>query len=309
MKQVLLVSCLIVVLFPFVGWCGPFSDGIVQLSHQAADHDAGEHVLPAVKATSPGFHMRLATYNIAHARGSESGGFRQELAKMKNLRGIVELVKKERLDVIGFTEISSRDLRAGFRDQPKYIANKLGYHYVYEENVEKLKGLLASQGNAVVSRFPILSSKNHKLWKADAKNEQRGCLETVLDLGKGRRLRFLVCHLSTKAEESEVQMEEIWELIADSKDPVVLVGDFNSRPQHARTKLLATRMKDTTAAIDTTYKNKPGVKIDYHFLLGQLNYGQASVKGFKEGYSDHGCLSNDYWWPDPIVLPAVPGGK
>lgn len=276
----------------------PFGEAVVQPdSAPVVSQDDATMALPAVASLPPALHLRMATYNIAHARGNESGP-KHEAAKMKNLKGIVQLLKQERLDVIGFTEISSGDLRARFRNQPRYIAKKLGFQHVYAENLARGPfGLVTTQGNAVVSRYPILSSQNHKLFKSDPKHEQRSCLESLLDLGNGRRLRFMVCHLSTKSEESAIQMDEIWKLVASSTTPVLLVGDFNSRPGHERTKLLAERMQDTTTTIDTTYMNKPGVKIDYHFLYGPLTHGLARVVGFEEGYSDHGCLINDYWWP------------
>ncbi|HOY67379.1 MAG TPA: endonuclease/exonuclease/phosphatase family protein [Candidatus Ozemobacteraceae bacterium] len=241
-------------------------------------------------------YVRVASYNIAHARGNEEGKTKNEIARKENLDGIAALLKKHEIDIAGLTEISKGDLRAKFRNQPKYIAEHAGnLHYAYGENVSRLLGLLATQGNAVVSRFPILSSKNHVLYRTDPKHEQRSCLEAVLDLGNGRRLCVLVAHLSLLPEESTKQIEEIWKLAIDSKHPVVLMGDFNSRPGSARIKWLASRMKDTTANVNTTFLNKPDVKIDYIFSYGSIRAGKAFVDGFEQGYSDHGCLINDLW--------------
>lgn len=87
-------------------------------------------------------------------------------------------------------------------------------------------------------------------------------------------------------------------MISKSAEPVVLIGDFNSRPKSDRIKWLSERMTDASVKIDTTYMNKPGVKIDYQFMKGGIRAGTPSVAGFKEGYSDHGCLMNDYWIDD-----------
>ncbi|HEY9068841.1 MAG TPA: endonuclease/exonuclease/phosphatase family protein [Candidatus Ozemobacteraceae bacterium] len=241
-------------------------------------------------------HVRVASYNIAHARGNEEGKDKNEIARKENLDGIAALLKQHEIDIAGLTEISQGDLRAKFRNQPKYIAEHAGnLHYVYGENVSRLLGLLATQGNAVVSRFPILSSKNHVLYRTDPKHEQRSCLEAILDLGNGRRLCVLVAHLSLLAEESDRQVEQLWKLALESKYPVVLMGDFNSRPGSSRIKWLASRMKDTTANVNTTFLNKPDVKIDYIFSYGSIRAGTAFVDGFEQGYSDHGCLINELW--------------
>lgn len=242
-----------------------------------------------------GFHVRVAGYNIAHARGNKSDP-KDQLAKMKNLRGIVKLLQDQKIDVVGFSEISKGGFRAEFIDQPEYIAKKLGFHHVYAENVKVgWFGMLATQGNAIVSRYPILGSKNHLLSRSDAKHEQRSCLEATLDLGKGKKLVVMIAHLSLEKDEADRQVEELWGFVEKCADPVILVGDLNSRPTHDRIKKLAERMKDTSANLATTFMNKPGVKIDYQFTHGPIKAGKASVTGFQEGYSDHGCLINDYF--------------
>lgn len=274
----------------------PF-DGSITVNSSTQVHPAQVASAPAGINLDGAFRCRVAGYNIAHARGVETGGL-NELAKTKHLRGIANLLAAQKADIIGLTEISSRDLRAGFRNQPEFIAKHLGFHHVYGENVHKgLFGLLATQGNAVVSRYPIVKWTNHKLYRSDDKHEQRSCVEALLDLGKGRRLRVFVAHLSLKKDESKRQLDEIWGWVQASAEPVVLVGDFNLRPHSDGIKWMSQRMTDTTANLNTTYKNLPDVKIDYHFTHGNVVAGRAIVTGFKEGYSDHGCVINDYWLP------------
>ncbi|PKL47491.1 MAG: hypothetical protein CVV42_13060 [Candidatus Riflebacteria bacterium HGW-Riflebacteria-2] len=269
----------------------PFEDAPLQLE-KGSETVAEFKASPVIKEI-PGFRVRVAGYNIAHARGEESGGF-NEIGKPSKLKGIAQLVRNNRIDIVGFTEISQGDLRVLFKNQPKFIAKYLGFHHVYAQNARK--GLfLASQGNAIVSRYPILSHTNHKLYRSDEKNEQRSCLEAVIDLGKPGKIRILVAHLSLKADESTKQIEQIWKMVEASAEPVILVGDFNSRPGSDRVKWLSQRMKDTTANLNTTYKNKPDVKIDYHFIKGAWRSGISKVVGFDLDYSDHGCVINDYW--------------
>ncbi len=235
---------------------------------------------------------RVATYNIAHARGNKRGGL-NELGNIWNLNGIAKLLQSQKVDIVGLTEVSGPDFRAGLIDQPAFLAMRLGFRYAYGENVRD--GLiLVAQGNAVLSRYPIVSAKNHKLFRKDSKQEQRACMEAVLAMGNNRKCRVLVAHLSLDGEEAQKQIEQIWGIAEKSTDPVILMGDFNSHPGDARIKWLSERMTDITSNVNTTYMNNPGDKIDFIFVKGAVqSAGTASVTGFKEGYSDHGCLLND----------------
>jgi len=237
--------------------------------------------------------MRIATYNIAHARGNKRGGL-NELGNITYLYGIGKLLKNEKVDLVGITEISKYDLRSGMYNQAGVLSLILGFKYVIGENAREAL-LATSQGNAILSRYPILWSRNHKLYRESAKEEQRGCLEVQLDIGGGRHMRAFVAHLSLKVNESTRQLQEIWGFIKDLKEPVVLMGDFNSHPAAEGICTMKKNMTDASANVNTTYMNQPGDKIDYLFVSGPIKpAGDAWVRGFKEGYSDHGCLLNDF---------------
>ncbi|HNV68113.1 MAG TPA: endonuclease/exonuclease/phosphatase family protein [Candidatus Ozemobacteraceae bacterium] len=290
-----LIAALVLLLSPVL-FAAPYGDTAV-VTGDAADA-AGSTSAPTTGVTVPaaGFPVKIATYNIAHARGKETGGL-DEVAKYKFLDGIADLLKQEKVEVVGFTEISGgRNLRAKFRDQPQYLAKKLGFHHCYGENVKKgWFGILATQGNVIMSKYPILSWKNHKLYRSDPKHEQRACVEALLDLGKERRLRVFCAHLSTQKEESTKQVDELWGLIKNCKEPVILMGDFNLRPTHEAIIKLSKLMKDTTANLKTSHRGGTNVKIDYHFTLNGITPGLAYNRGEKEGYSDHLCVINQYW--------------
>lgn len=269
----------------------PFANEPVKVSAGASAR--AEKSAPVIRTDAGSFYLRAGGYNIAHARGEETGGL-NEVGKLTKLKGIARLVKTNRLDIIGFTEIAQGDLRVLFRNQPKFIADYLGFHHVYARNLRR--GLiLASQGNAIVSRYPIVSHQNHNLFRTDKKHEQRSCLEAVIDLGKPGKIMFLVAHLSLDAEESTRQLEQIWKIVEASRYPVILCGDFNSRPKSGRIKWLSERMKDVSANLNTTFKNLPDVKIDYLFVQGPWRTGTSRVTGFDLDYSDHGLLFNDFW--------------
>ncbi len=283
------------------GAASPFANETVKVSDAAASLDQAP-ARAVLKPENGLKKIRVGGYNIAHARGENTGGL-NEVGKPSKLKGIARLVKNNRLDIIGFTEIASGDLRVLFKNQPKFIAEYLGFHHVYAQNLKRgLFGKMATQGNAIVSRFPIVDHKNHNLYRSDEKNEQRSCLEATVDLGTAGKVKILVAHLSLKAEESNRQVEQIWEIVEKSEFPVILCGDFNSRPKSDRIKWLSQRMKDASANLNTTFKNLPDVKIDYLFTYGPWRYATSKVTGFDLDYSDHGLLYNDFW-----LLKAQPG--
>jgi len=272
----------------------PFANEPVKVSGAAESLNQAP-VKATIKPESSLKKIRVGGYNIAHARGENTGGL-NEVGKPSKLKGIARLVKNNRLDIIGFTEIASGDLRVLFKNQPKFIAEYLGFQHVYAQNLKRgLFGKMATQGNAIVSRFPIVAHKNHNLFRADEKNEQRSCLEATIDLGAPGKIKVLVAHLSLKQEESTRQVEQIWEIVEKSELPVILCGDFNSRPKSERIKWLSARMKDASANLNTTFKNLPDVKIDYLFTYGPWRYATSKVTGFDLDYSDHGLLYNDFW--------------
>ena len=281
----------------------PFANEPVKVSKTAESLNQAP-VKALLKSESSLKKIRVGGYNIAHARGENTGGL-NEVGKPSKLKGIARLVKNNRLDIIGFTEIASGDLRVLFKNQPKFIAEYLGFHHVYAQNLKRgLFGKMATQGNAIVSRFPIVAHKNHNLFRSDEKNEQRSCLEATIDLGVEGKIKVLVAHLSLKAEESTRQVEQIWKIVEKSEFPVILCGDFNSRPKSDRIKWLSERMKDASANLNTTFKNLPDVKIDYLFTYGPWRHAASKVTGFDLDYSDHGLLYNDFW-----LLKAQPGKR
>lgn len=236
--------------------------------------------------------LRAAGYNIAYARG-EKPEKHTAIGKPTVLRNIAKLIKEKEIDIIGLTEISKGDARVLFKDQPKTIATYLNFNHVTSIGFKSGLGLLATRGNAIVSRFPILSHKNHELYRNDDKHERRGCLEATLDLGDAGKLTYLVTHLSLNKDEVEKQIDEIIKIVQDSKYPVILCGDFNSRPTSDRIKKLSKTMRDASSNLNNTYRNKPDIKIDYLFTQGAWVFGVCEKTG--DNLSDHAMIFNDFW--------------
>lgn len=202
--------------------------------------------------------MRLVSYNIQYGRGRD-GVF--------DLERIAATVAGA--DVIALQEVERFWQRSGMCDQPQTIADILGdYHWVYGPGVDldastrDANGRLANRrrqfGNMLLSRTPILSSRNHLLPKYASlgpMSVQRSALEGVIETGRGR-LRVYSVHLTHLSAATRMpQLERLLEIhrqapvegaaisggalkeewIRDGVSPelpgeAILMGDFNMEP-------------------------------------------------------------------------------
>ncbi len=120
-------------------------------------------------------------------------------------------------------------------------------HVVYAPNLDNDPatpgGPRRQYGTAILSKYPILESRN-TLLPRPGNGEQRGLLEAVVDVD-GLRVRIANTHMSTVASEQAVQVTRIVELLAESKEPVVLLGDLNVTPTNAALAPLWAKYKDS----------------------------------------------------------------
>jgi endonuclease/exonuclease/phosphatase family metal-dependent hydrolase len=90
-------------------------------------------------------------------------------------------------------------------------------------------------GNAVLSRFPIVSSENEDI--SDHRFERRGLLHTVVRVpGWKRNLHCICVHLSLHERGRRRQLDAMaarLQLLADPRLPVIIAGDFNDWRQRA----------------------------------------------------------------------------
>ena len=202
--------------------------------------------------------MRLASYNIQYGFGRD-GAF--------NLERIAAAVNGA--DVIALQEVERFWRRSEMRDEAQAIADLLqDYHWVYGAGVDldastrDADGRLHSRrrqfGNMLLSRRPILSSRNHLLPKYASLGPmslQRSALEGVIETGTGL-VRFYSVHLTHLARETRMpQVQALLEIhrrapiegaaisgakvsedwILDGIPPAlpadaILMGDFNFEP-------------------------------------------------------------------------------
>ncbi len=205
--------------------------------------------------------MQLITYNIQYGRGKD---------ERFDLERIAAEIKSA--DIIALQEVERHWSRSGNVDQPAEIAGLLGdCYWVYGAGVdlhvdsppgaERGANRRRQFGNMLLSKLPIISSRNHLLPKYASLGPmslQRNALECVIDTEQGP-LRFYSVHLTHLSEETRMpQVERLLEIhrsarfegaaltggglkeewTQDGMPPpmpgnAVLMGDFNFEPESA----------------------------------------------------------------------------
>lgn len=236
--------------------------------------------------------ISILTINI----WNRSGPWEQRLAR---LRAGIDALNP---DVIGMQEVMSD----GTHTLAHEVAEGLGYGIVYGE--AKALGGGISFGNAALSRWPVLTTAIVPLPNAGS-DEQRSLLMTEVRTPLGP-LPFLVTHLAWRMNHGfvrEAQVKAIAEAIelrepmSEARLPLVMVGDFNARPDATEIRYLtglhaldghsihlADAFDVAGRGAGFTYDgdhnphaammNEPPRRIDYVFLRGPDEWHRGRVR-------------------------------
>jgi endonuclease/exonuclease/phosphatase family metal-dependent hydrolase len=143
--------------------------------------------------------VKLVTYNIQYGLGKDH---RYDLARIAR--------EIEDADIIALQEVERHWQRSGCVDAPAVLASHLsGHHWVYGANLDMdasyrdAAGRLVNRrrqfGTMILSRTPIVSSRNHLLPKYGTLTQhsiQQGALEAVIITGRAGPMRIYSVHLS-----------------------------------------------------------------------------------------------------------------
>jgi endonuclease/exonuclease/phosphatase family metal-dependent hydrolase len=173
--------------------------------------------------------FRVTTYNIHKCQG---------LDRQVRPKRIAEVLKQIDADVIALQEVVGMDEAAREHNQVHAIAEELGFDFRIGEN-RRHRG--AAYGNAVLSRLPIISDRNHDL--TCRRYEPRGCLEVAVKPEHSETaVQLFNVHLGTGFFERRYQAHRLFEVIGGNSilsSPRLVLGDFNEWTRGVTTKLLS----------------------------------------------------------------------
>ncbi|MCP4452589.1 MAG: hypothetical protein GY809_14100 [Planctomycetes bacterium] len=225
-------------------------------------------VTPA--SNTPPHLLRVLTYNIHHAQGTDGKFDYQRLAT---------IINRVKPDIVALQEVDRKTQRASGVDQGTHLAELTGMASVYGKAMDFSGG---EYGQAILSRFPIVDSTVHGLTPKRG-YEPRIMLCARIKPNNGLPdFDFAGTHLCHQSETRRTdQAKEINRRLTATGDmPVILAGDFNARSgSSSMAELLDTRW------IDATEKTS---RIDYILLRPNDPWQVIEVETIDEPVaSDH----------------------
>lgn len=199
--------------------------------------------------------LTVVTYNINHGKGVDD--------LYSSIR-IARTLEQYEPDLIALQEVDMGTNRVNQDLQIEIIAKHLEMFYLFGKTINRIGG---EYGNAILSKYPIISSQNSDI-SPDNTSEKRRLLRATVDLGF-RTLKFYSTKFGIMDEEKKYNSQRIGKFMKrmDPDDPVIIGGDFGVKPFSPLLNSLmnnlidlGTKFNSSTATYPTTLMSR---RLDY----------------------------------------------
>jgi len=174
--------------------------------------------------------MRLLLYNIRYAVGGGASmhmplpGAGYVLGNQSVLPAIAQFIKTIDPDIVGLIEVDTGSIRSRNVNQAEKLAGDLGMNSSYEtkyglKSFNQLLPIVRKQGNAFMAASRVHGETFHYF--------DTGIKRLIIELEMDDFAIFLV-HLSLKYRHRHLQLRRLYDLIQETRKPVVVAGDFNT---------------------------------------------------------------------------------
>ena len=174
--------------------------------------------------------MRLLLYNIRYGVGAGASmhmplpGAGYLLGNQSVLPDITAFIKSTDPDIVGLIEVDTGSIRSRRVNQAETIAAELGMNSSYEtkygtRSINQLLPIIRKQGNAFLAAPRVHGESFHYF--------DTGIKRLIIELEMDDFAVFLV-HLSLKYRHRHLQLRKLYDLIEETKKPVIVAGDFNT---------------------------------------------------------------------------------
>jgi len=215
--------------------------------------------------------LKVITYNIMSCR---------EYKNIKNIDAMLaaSVLKKENPDIIGLNEVHGAG--GEFGAQTVEICKELGYDYCYFCPALFLNG--SYYGNALISRYPIISAErimieDPAVKDEDAYYETRCLIKAKIDVGEV--INVYITHFGLAKAEKKNAVKALLDSLNGEKN--VFMGDLNVMPDSEFLLPIREILNDTAEVSDksnvTFPSDNPTMKIDYIFVSKDIKTLSAGV--------------------------------
>ena len=220
--------------------------------------------------------LRVLCYNIHVCIGNDG---------KLDLERTAKVIKAQNPDIVALQEVDNKADRTKNVDQTAELTKLTGMHAAFGKTIDIAGG---EYGIAILSKYPILGYQMVQLPRQE-KQEDRGALSAIIDLGEGKKLTFVCTHFCHVSEERRTkQAEKINEWFADLDGPVIVAGDFNAKPDSKTIETMKSKWADATNDKPTFSSDRPRSKIDYIFYRPAETFRVKETRVIEEPVaSDH----------------------
>jgi endonuclease/exonuclease/phosphatase family metal-dependent hydrolase len=252
--------------------------------------------------------VRVISYNIEYCEGIPGKWYQYlKLWKIffppKNLdQRIIKTLKKLKPDILTLIEVDTGSLRSRGRDEVKFIEKEMGMRSFVEKVKYPMNGfaglfhhvpILNKQANAIISRYKLTNIKYHVFHEGT----KRMIIEATVNCPKP--VTLLAAHLALGGETRAKQIDELVKIVNKIKNPVILMGDFNTfhGVEEIKKLLTKTHLKDKIALDKesvpfTEPAWHPHLRLDYILTSSDLKVNKYSILHFN--FSDHLPIMIDF---------------
>jgi endonuclease/exonuclease/phosphatase family metal-dependent hydrolase len=201
---------------------------------------------------------RVLTYNIQQGYSQDGQiSFNEQLA----------LLRRMNPDVIGLQENDTARIANGNNDVVRYFADRLEMHSYYGPST-----VAGTFGIALLSRYPIQNPHTYYMYSV---GEQTAVIEAQIVI-RGKIFNVYVTHLGNGGP--IVQQEEVLQLV-QGKDNLLLMGDFNFRPDTDQYRLTTSMLSEAWLLrwpqADASQDFDPADRIDYLFVSPGMKISES----------------------------------
>jgi len=241
--------------------------------------------------------MRLLLYNIRYAVGGGASmhmplpGAGYVLGNQSVLPEVTKFIKTIDPDIVGLIEVDTGSIRSRKVNQAEKIASDLGMNTSYEtkygsKSINQILPIVRKQGNAFMAAPRVHGEKFHYF--------DTGIKRLIIELEMDEFAVFLV-HLSLKYRHRHLQLRRLYDLIEETKKPVIVAGDFNTfwGENEIYLFLRAARLTSANPESLPTYPSRaPRKELDFILYQDGINVTNFEVPQVK--LSDHLPLVCDF---------------